>query len=99
MERKKKAILFNILSSVLCFIGVVVGLLIGGIEILSSWSFLFIAGTFLYISLVDIIPELNEVNNSSYLLNFVLQNLGILTGVSIMLVIGLYEEQIQQLIE
>lgn len=95
----KKAILFNILSSVLCFIGVVVGLLIGGIEILSSWSFLFIAGTFLYISLVDIIPELNEVNNSSYLLNFVLQNLGILTGVSIMLVIGLYEEQIQQLIE
>ena len=51
----KKAVFFNIISSVLCFIGVIVGLLIGGIEILSNWSFLFIAGTFLYISLVDIV--------------------------------------------
>ena len=56
----KKAIFFNIVSSVLCFLGVIVGLIIGGIEMLTNWSFLFIAGTFLYISLVDIV-NLNNI--------------------------------------
>ena len=51
----KKAVLFNVISSVLCFVGVIVGLFIGGIEALNQWSFLFIAGTFIYISLVDIV--------------------------------------------
>ncbi len=51
----KKAICFNILSSLLCFFGVFFGLVIGSIEIISNWSFLVIAGTFIYISLVDIV--------------------------------------------
>ena len=51
----KKAVLFNIVSSALCFVGVVVGILIGGIESANEWIFLFIAGTFIYISLVDIV--------------------------------------------
>ncbi len=53
----KRAIFFNIISSILCFVGVVIGILIGGIDALSDWSFLFIAGTFLYISLVDIVND------------------------------------------
>jgi len=51
----KRAVLFNILSSLLCFIGVFFGLFIGSIEILSQFTFLFIAGTFIYISLVNIV--------------------------------------------
>lgn len=51
----KRALVFNLVSGVLCLLGVLVGLLIGGIETLSSWAFLFIAGTFLYISLVDMV--------------------------------------------
>ena len=51
----KKALCFNILSSLLCFLGVFVGLIIGSIEIVSNWSFLVIAGTFIYISFVDIV--------------------------------------------
>ena len=51
----KRAILFNILSSVLCFLGILLGLLIGSISFVSNWSFLFIAGVFLYISLVDMV--------------------------------------------
>ena len=51
----KRAIFFNILSSILCFIGAFVGLFIGSIDSLSQFSFLFIAGTFIYISLVDIV--------------------------------------------
>ena len=54
----KRAVLFNIVSSILCYIGVVIGLFIGSIEIFSQFSFLFIAGTFIYISLVDIVSRL-----------------------------------------
>ena len=44
------------------------------------------------------IPELNEIKNDSIIINFVLQNSGILLGVGIMLVIGLYEDEIHKLI-
>ena len=53
----KRAILFNVLSSVLCFVGILLGLLIGSISFVSNWSFLFIAGVFLYISLVDMVSH------------------------------------------
>lgn len=57
----KKAILYNILSSFLCFVGVVIGIFIGKISFISNWSFLFIAGTFLYISLVNIVNTISYV--------------------------------------
>ncbi len=50
-----KAVLFNILSSIFCFIGLFVGLIIGSIESINDYCFLFIAGIFIYISLVDIV--------------------------------------------
>ena len=51
----KKALIFNILSSILCLIGALLGLALGSIEKFSNWSFLFIAGSFIYISLVDLV--------------------------------------------
>ena len=53
----KRALVFNALSGGLCVIGTLVGLIIGtyGDNQLSNWSFLFIAGVFLYISLVDMV--------------------------------------------
>ncbi|RNA23420.1 zinc transporter foi-like, partial [Brachionus plicatilis] len=76
----RKALLFNILSSILCFIGALIGLLLGSIEQFSNWSFLFIAGSFIYISLVDLIPELNESTDTGNLLILLMQNLGIILG-------------------
>lgn len=95
----KMAVIFNILSSAFCFIGAVIGILIGGIQALNNWSFLFIAGTFIYISLVDIIPELNEngTANDTKMLNFFIQNCGIIMGVVIMFLIAIYEDSIQTL--
>lgn len=51
----KRALVFNAVSGIMCMFGVLVGLLIGGFQLLTSWAFLFIAGTFLYISLVDMV--------------------------------------------
>ncbi len=51
----KRALVFNAVSGVLALIGALVGLLIGSYQYLTNWSFLFIAGTFLYISLVDMV--------------------------------------------
>jgi zinc transporter ZupT len=51
----QKAILYNILSSVLSFIGMAAGVWIGEYEAASLWIYAFTAGAFLYISLVDLV--------------------------------------------
>ena len=56
----KRALVFNAVSGVLCMLGTLVGLLIGGFPALTNWIFLFIAGTFLYISLVDMVGRFNK---------------------------------------
>ena len=53
----KRALVFNVVSGILCMLGVLIGLLIGSNESLKNWAFLFIAGTFLYISLVDMVSN------------------------------------------
>lgn len=53
-----------------------------------------------FFSLPSQFPEMNEVcqedeKNDSFLVPFVIQNLGLLTGFSIMLVLTMYSGQIQ----
>ena len=100
----KQAIFYNILSSVLAFIGMVVGLLLGTINNFSPWMFSVTAGTFLYVALVDMIPELSSGHShpissgkqqESNWVDIVLQMLGMFLGVSIMLMIALYEHDLK----
>jgi hypothetical protein len=51
----RKAVVYNIFSSVLSFIGMAVGVWVGRHESASLWIYAFTAGTFLYISLVDLV--------------------------------------------
>ncbi|XP_072936810.1 zinc transporter ZIP5 [Epargyreus clarus] len=93
----KRALYYNLLSSVLSFMGMAGGIwLAEDHESASQWIYAATAGTFFYIALADLVPEINE-NNHGKSINLMLAILGILTGGIIMLLIALHEDSIQYL--
>lgn len=102
----KQAVFYNILSSVLAFIGMVVGRLLGDLNDVTPWIFCATAGIFLYVALVDMIPELNSGHAHPYTAHeqhdsrsaeLGLQVLGMSIGSGIMLLIALYEHDLKEL--
>lgn len=94
----KRAIFLNIVSSVLSVIGMIVGLVIAGVHTgFVRWIYAGTAGTFLYIALADLVPELGR--NEKNFKNSMLQISGILTGGIIMLAIALNEDRLRVLFE
>ncbi|XP_072525043.1 zinc transporter ZIP6 [Salminus brasiliensis] len=96
----KQAILYNLLSALMGYLGMVTGILIGHYaENVAMWIFALTAGLFMYVALVDMVPEMLHNNASeagfSHYGFFVLQNAGILLGFGIMLVIAVFEHKIQ----
>ncbi|CAH8551640.1 unnamed protein product [Schistosoma guineensis] len=55
--RIKEAMFFNIISSILCLFGMLVGIGVGNVESASYWIFAITAGTFIYIALVDMMYQ------------------------------------------
>lgn len=95
----RRAVLYNTLSSALCLLGALTGVYIGRIDI--SWVSALIAGMFLYISLVDMVPQLNCFPNkpvSVRVKKLIVQIAGILLGVLIMSMIALYEDNLHSFI-
>ncbi|XP_013065775.1 metal cation symporter ZIP14-like [Biomphalaria glabrata] len=94
--RFKKAIFYNFLSACTCYIGVIIGILLGENTQSHEWIFAVAGGMFLYISLVDMMPEMNtaaetpEGKQFGEVRTFLLQNVGVLTGYGIMLIMALY---------
>ncbi|XP_071795427.1 metal cation symporter ZIP14-like isoform X2 [Asterias amurensis] len=97
----KQALTFNFLSALTCYAGLVVGILVGQLTSAEPYIFALAAGMFLYISLVDMLPELNatpdqkEFNLRSSLKTFAIQNAGLLSGYGIMILLTVYGEHIQ----
>lgn len=93
----RRALYYNLLSSVLSFMGMAGGIwLAEDHESASQWIYAATAGTFFYIALADLVPEINE-NNNGKSINLLLAILGILSGGIIMLMIALHEDSIQYL--
>lgn len=95
----KRAVLYNTLSSILCLLGATTGVFIGKIDV--GWVSALIAGMFLYISLVDMMPQLDcypalPVHRRAFKL--IIQLSGIALGVVIMSSIALYESKLHALI-
>ena len=54
----KQAVIYSGISTLLCFAGLPVGIVLGNIQDASLWIFAIIAGMFLYIALVDMVSYL-----------------------------------------
>lgn len=96
----KQAILYNVLSAMMAYLGMAVGILIGHYaENVSMWIFALTAGLFMYVALVDMMPEMlhNDAGDHgfSHWGFFLLQNAGILLGFCIMLLIAVFEHRIR----
>lgn len=92
----KQALFYNVLSSILCLMGNVFGVWLGNTEYASSWVFAVAAGTFIYIALVDMIPELSSGHeDDGTFFQCVLQLTGLLVGFGIMTFIALYEHDLK----
>ncbi|XP_070596663.1 zinc transporter ZIP5 [Erythrolamprus reginae] len=92
-------LLFNLLSAFLAYWGMVLGTIVSqNTSQVTPWIFATTAGVFLYVALVDMLPEMLQRHSTSSkkrsFRHFVLQNLGFLSGGSLMLCIALFEEHI-----
>lgn len=94
----KQAVFYNLLSSVLCFFGMCLGIVLGNTETASQWIFAVAAGMFLYIALVDMIPELSTSHTSEggSVCQCLLQLMGLMSGIGIMLLIAHYEHDLKR---
>ncbi|CAG5120966.1 unnamed protein product [Candidula unifasciata] len=93
----RKAVYFNLVSSVPCFIGAIIGVAVGNVSSTSSWIFAGVGGMFLYVTLVDLIPEMSSVYTKSgepWFLHLLLQASGIAVGTTVMLIMSVSEESL-----
>ncbi|XP_046990468.1 zinc transporter ZIP10 [Schistocerca americana] len=91
----RRAVVYNILSSVLSFLGMACGLWVGEYEDAAMWIYSATAGSFLYIALVDLLPEMNSsCEDPPTIKDLIIHILGIAVGGAIMLIIALYEEKL-----
>ncbi|XP_069790718.1 zinc transporter ZIP10 isoform X2 [Narcine bancroftii] len=95
----KQAIVYNLMSALLAYVGVVIGIAVGQYtHNLTQWIFAITAGMFLYVALVDMLPEMlhrpTDNRSQTKIGHFALQNAGMLCGFTIMLLIAIFEDKI-----
>ncbi|XP_055628727.1 zinc transporter ZIP10 [Toxorhynchites rutilus septentrionalis] len=104
----KRAMMLNVVSSILSFIGMFAGLLVTGLhESVVRWIYAGTAGTFLYIALADLVPEMNrdlgdsgpDMKPSRKLRIIFTQISGMFIGGMIMVAIALNEDHLRLLFE
>ncbi|XP_051992482.1 zinc transporter ZIP4-like isoform X2 [Xyrauchen texanus] len=90
----KNALLLNVASALTSFIGLYIALSVSTETVAPEWISAVTTGLFLYVGLADMLPTMIHVDSKRPWLVFLLQNLGLLCGWGILLLLSLYEEQI-----
>nr|XP_004663012.1 metal cation symporter ZIP8 [Jaculus jaculus] len=96
----RQALLFNFLSACSCYVGLAFGILVGN-NFAPNIIFALAGGMFLYISLADMFPEMNDMlrekvtGRKTDFTFFMIQNAGMLTGFTAILLITLYAGEIE----
>uniref|UniRef100_A0AAR2INE1 Solute carrier family 39 member 8 n=1 Tax=Pygocentrus nattereri TaxID=42514 RepID=A0AAR2INE1_PYGNA len=90
-----QAVFFNLLSAMCCYLGLVLGILLGS-SFAPNVIFAIAGGMFLYISLTDMFAEMNGImmahtkGSREKVIFFLFQNGGLLTGFTIILLITMF---------
>jgi zinc transporter ZupT len=95
------AALYNLLSALTAVVGVFIGVAISNVsEAATSWIFIIAAGIFLYVALVDMLPALFEAKykGKQRWILFGLQMFGFLFAYAILVILAIYEHQLETLI-
>ncbi|XP_044538290.1 metal cation symporter ZIP8 [Gracilinanus agilis] len=96
----RQALFFNFLSACSCYVGLAFGILVGN-NFAPNIIFALAGGMFLYISLADMFPEMNDMlrekvtGRKTDLTFFIIQNAGLLTGFTAILLITLFAGEIE----
>jgi len=97
----RQAMMYNFLSACTCYLGLILGILLGELDGSNVYIFALAGGMFLYISLVDMVPELNasveeasRISVKKALTTFCLQNIGIVVGVACLYTLARYQDDI-----
>ncbi|XP_035272867.1 metal cation symporter ZIP8 [Anguilla anguilla] len=94
-----QAIFFNMLSAMSCYLGLAIGVVLGS-NFAPNIIFALAGGMFLYIALADMYPEMNAIvaeqerTTRNAIIFFLIQNVGLLTGFCIILLITIYAGEI-----
>ncbi|XP_033734016.1 zinc transporter ZIP14-like [Pecten maximus] len=91
----KRALFLNFLAAVVIYLGLIIGIVVGENTDANTYIFAFAGGLFVYIALADMIPEMNnqamdaeKLGQDSTGIVFFLQNLGLLVGFAIVILIA-----------
>lgn len=59
----KRALLYNFIAAVICYIGLVIGLIVGEATSANQWIFGLSGGIFVYIALADMVSKYKKYRN------------------------------------
>lgn len=90
----KRALLLNLASALTAFAGLYVALAVGVGEEGETWILAVATGLFLYVALCDMLPAMMNVRDQRPWLLFLLHNVGLLGGWTVLLLLSLYEDSI-----
>ncbi|XP_057388127.1 zinc transporter ZIP4 isoform X2 [Balaenoptera acutorostrata] len=90
----RRALLLNLASGLTAFIGLYVALAVRVGEDGETWILAVATGLFLYVALCDMLPAMLNVRDRRPWLLFLLHNVGLLGGWTVLLLLSLYEDNI-----
>ncbi|XP_041867214.1 zinc transporter ZIP4 [Melanotaenia boesemani] len=90
----RRALLLNFCSALTSFIGLYIALSVATDLAAKQWITAVATGLFMYVGLADMLPTMIHTVSKRPWLMFLLQNLGLLTGWGILLLLSVYEDKI-----